>query len=185
MFCLTEKECCEWLLSHDIDAVDARGFPEVVGDYEVLFAAPTQAARQRILAKSLVQWIGPYNVALFWLSEWTAYEEEEMALACALRRGHGEKRMLIDAPGHVFSFEEQAELIGWVFLMINFGWDGYLFASPHEGRMFQTSHENFLWATSQDYAALQKVRQVSRLYNLEVYRETEFNQKPPRRGESI
>src|SRR5437867_109823 len=108
---ITSAECLEWLESHEIDRADERGFPEIVGEYEVFFAAPEKARVQRILARELVEWVGAFERALLWVADWTAYEPEEMAVALALRRAHAESRHLIDAQGHVFGCQEKEELI--------------------------------------------------------------------------
>src|ERR1051325_9841545 len=145
MRCLTNKECLEWLETRDIDRVSAQGWPEVVGDYEVFFAAPKEARAHALLARDLVTWVDEFETALFWLSDWPFYKPDEMAIVSGLRHAHGEQRHLIDAPGHVFEFKERNELVGWVSLMMSFGWDGHLFTSPFRGSMFQTSHEAFVW----------------------------------------
>src|SRR6266436_4149808 len=118
MKCLTNKECLEWLETRDINGVTPEGWPKVSGDYEVFFAAPTDARAQGLLARDLVAWAGDFEAALFWLSDWPFYKPDEMAIIAGLRRAHGEQRRLIDAPGHVFEFSEHGELIGWVSLMM-------------------------------------------------------------------
>jgi hypothetical protein len=173
MQCITPPECLDWLEAKKIDAVSDRGFPEVVGNYEVFFAAPDKARLQTILARELVEWIGEFETVLFWISDWPAYKPEEMAIITALRRAHGEDRWLIDAPGHIFTREEKDELIGWVSLMMAFGWDGFLFAAPFRGKMFQTSHEDFIWITSEDLESFTAARQFPRKHERELYRETQ------------
>lgn len=173
MRCLTNKECLEWLETRDIDGVSAEGWPEVVGDYEVFFAAPREARSQGLLARDLVTWVGEFETALFWLSDWPFYKPDEMAIALGLRRAHKEQRQLIDAPGHVFEFKERDELVGWVSLMMSFGWDGHLFTSPFHGSMFQTSHEDFVWAFTSDLQQFGEARKFVRKYEVEIYRETE------------
>jgi hypothetical protein len=172
MHCLTDTECQEWLRQENIDAVDARGLPEVVGDYEVFFEAPKDARTQHTLAHEMIEWIGEIGTALLWLSDWPFAAPSENALVTALRCGHGERRSLIDAPGHLFRAEERNELVGWVFLMMGFGWDAYLFVSPFRGSMFQTSHEDFVWTTTSEVQVHRRAQQIVRDYKLTVRRET-------------
>jgi hypothetical protein len=75
MRCITSVECLEWLELHEIDAVCERGFPKVVGDYEVFFAAPTEARTQQSLAREMIEWVGAFDTALFWISEWPLLQE--------------------------------------------------------------------------------------------------------------
>jgi hypothetical protein len=57
----------------------------------------------------------------------TLYQPDEMALFDSLRRGHGEHRALIDAPGHLFPAAEQAEAVAHCYLAVIFGWSAYLY----------------------------------------------------------
>jgi len=172
MKCLTQTECLEWLESRNIDGATAEGWPEVVGDYEVFFDAPRDCRIQGLLARDLVAWVGEFETALFWLSDWPFYKPDEMAIISGLRSAHGEGRRLIDAPGHVFAFGERDELTGWVSLMMNFGWDGYLFTFPFRGSMFQTSHEDFVWVVTSDANQFTEARKQVRKYDLKIHRET-------------
>ena len=173
MKCLTNKECLDWLEARDIDGVTAEGWPEVVGDYEVFCAAPRDARAQGLLARDLVTWVGEFETALFWLSDWPFCKPDEMAIISGLRRAHGEQRRLIDAPGHLFEFSERDELVAWVSLMMSFGWDGHLFTSPFCGSVFQTSHEDFIWVVTSDQQQFGEVKQFVRKYGVEIYRETQ------------
>jgi hypothetical protein len=172
MRCFTKVECLEWLESHEIDGATAEGWPEVVGDYEVLFAAPRDARAQGLLARDIVAWVGEFEVALFWLSDWPFYKPDEMAIISGLRRAHGEARRLIDAPGHLFESGEREELVGWVSLMMNFGWDGHLFSLPFRGSTFQTSHEDIVWAGTTDAGQFSEAQKLARKYELKIHRET-------------
>jgi hypothetical protein len=171
MKAITSGECIDWLAKHDAKGSFAAG-PELIGDYEVMFAAPKEGRLQAILARQLVSWVGEFETALFWLSDWPFYQPDEMAIIMSMRRGHGECREVIDAPGHVFNITERDEMVGWISLMINFGWDGHLYTSPFHGNMFQTSHEDFIWATSSDRQRYNEISILVREWPLEIYRET-------------
>ena len=56
MKCLSNRECLEWLAIRDIDGASAEGWPEVVGDYEILCAAPKEA-RAQAPGLSVFRWI--------------------------------------------------------------------------------------------------------------------------------
>jgi hypothetical protein len=176
MLSITDMECVDWLKSHEIDALDDSDFPEMVGAYEVFFASPIEARAQLRLARDLINWISPFDTALFWCTDWPFYQPEEMAITKALRRGHNELRSLMEAPGHLFNWEEREELIGWVALMINFGWDSYVFPSPFSGEMFKTSHEDFLWVSTSAGEKLKAARNFPRKYGLQIHRETQIDQ---------
>jgi hypothetical protein len=173
MNCLTPSESANWLRVRHIEGLRENATPSAFGDYEVFSAAPTNARAQQHLARDLVSWIGEFDTALFWLTDWPFYQADEMALVSSLRKSHGEQRLLIEAPGHVFTYSEKEELIGWIYLMMCFGWDGYLFASPFRGNMFQTSHEDFVWLLSSDAKHFAEAQRLVREYKLKIYRETQ------------
>jgi hypothetical protein len=173
MQCLTPSESAEWLRSHRINGLSDGGGPCVFGDYEVFAASPRDARIQQFLARDLVTWLGEFESALFWLTDWPFYEPYELTLISSLRKGHGEHRPLIEAPGHVFAESERDELIGWVSLMMCFGWDGYLFTSPFQGSLFQTSHEDFVWLWSSVAGRFAEAQRIIRGYDLTIHRETQ------------
>ncbi|HVU26393.1 MAG TPA: hypothetical protein VHG71_01490 [Verrucomicrobiae bacterium] len=150
MKCLTQIECVEWLRQQKISALCEDNSPCVIGDFEIAFHTPTESCTQQNLARDLIAWIGEFDSALFWITDWPFHKKDEDALIWRLRKNHGENNWLIDKPGNFFSFEEKDELVGWIYLMMIFGWDGYLFVSPFPQNMLQISHENFVWVLSLD-----------------------------------
>ena len=172
MQCLNPSESAEWLRTRSIAGLSDGGKPCVFGDYEVFAASPREARVQQLLARDLVTWLGDFESVLFWLTDWPFYTPDEMALIESLRKSHGERRLLIEAPGHVFVESERDELIGWVSLMMCFGWDGYLFTSPFQGSLFQTSHEDFVWLLSSVVERFAEAQRIIRQYDLKIYRET-------------
>ena len=172
MRCLTLSESAQWLRTQQIDGLAEDNRPCVFGSYELFCASPKQSWAQQGLARDLLAWIGEFDTALFWVTDWPFSEPDEMALISSLRRSHGESRLLIEAPGHVFASNEGDELVGWIYLMMCFGWDGYLFASPYHGSMFQTSHEAFVWLLSSYSERFSEARRIIHSYDLKIHRET-------------
>src|SRR5438309_9779095 len=96
-----------------------------------------------------------------------------MAIIAGLRRANGEQRHLIDAAGHLFEASERDEVIGWVSLMMSYGWDGHLFTLPFRGSMFQTSHEDFVWMATSTPDRFDEARNLVGKYGLKMHRETQ------------
>lgn len=172
MQCLTPSESAAWLRAHRIPALLENETPCVIGDYEVFSETPKSAKAMRRLARDLVSWLGDFETCLFWLTDWPFHEEDEMELVSFMRERHGEHRLLIEAPGHVFASTERHELTRWVFMTMGFGWDGYLFTSPFRGSMLQTSHEDFVWLLSAGLERFVQARSIVRRHGLKIHRES-------------
>jgi hypothetical protein len=172
MRCLTSIESTEWLRTHGIDALSSDGTPTVFGAYEVFCKAPKEFRSQQHVARSLVSWLGKPENCLLWITDWPFSSPDEMAIVSGLRRHHGELRSLLDAPGHLFVADELDELTAWVYLLMGFAWDGYVFASPYPGAMFQTSHEYFIWLLSDNPDRFSEAQRITREYQLKLIRQT-------------
>ena len=174
MKCLNKSECAEWLRQHQIKALCDDNTPCVIGDYEIAFHTPKESSAQQNLARDLIAWLGEFESALFWITDWPFHKADEDTLISQLRKSHGENTLMIDTPGHLFNFDEKEELIGWVYLMMMFGWDGYLFVLPFRQSMFQTSHENFVWVLSSDKKQFTQIQKTIHEYKVNVWRETKL-----------
>jgi hypothetical protein len=90
-----------------------------------------------------------------------------MALIDSLRRGHGEHRPLIDAPGHLFTPAEQAEAIGHSYLAVTFRWSAYFHLAPGAATVFFLEGDLIdFW--SADEKLKQTVRGVIQTYELRL-----------------
>ncbi len=94
------------------------------------------------LATQLVDWLPNACERMLWLGSWETYPPDQTILFETVRRGCGESRHIIDAPGHLFQssaydrndyetrtaedHKENALMWGLLLLMITLDWDGYL-----------------------------------------------------------
>jgi hypothetical protein len=109
----------------------------------------------------------PFSRALVVFTDWPLYQPDEMALIDSLRRGHGEQRRLIDAPGHCFGLAEEAECIGHCYLAVTFGWSAYLYISSGAATVhFWEGDLVDFW--SLDESLTQKVLSIVHSYELRV-----------------
>src|SRR5947207_10215141 len=110
MKCLTPNECSDWLRGRGI--VEAPYSRNSTGDFCFQFEPPIKPSRLTAFTRGLFDTFGEFSGALVMFTDWALYRPDEMALIDSLRREHGEHRLLIDAPGHLFfSSEEQDEAI--------------------------------------------------------------------------
>ena len=172
MRCLTNLECARWLASASIDAVGEDHLPRLTGDYELVFQAPAEARTQRLLARDLAAWLDGDGEVLLWLTAWPFQRPDEVALLTGLRRGHGERRSLAEACGHVFAAAEQPELAAWIALVMSFSWEAAVFASPHRGCMFQLTHDELLRVVTSDAKSSANAGDFARKYDVDIYRES-------------
>src|SRR5258706_14110022 len=102
MKCLTLKECSDWL--RELDILEAPYSQEAAADdFCFQFEPPTKPSRLTAFTRGLFDTFGEFSGALVVFTDWALYRPDEMALVDSLRRGHGERRALIDAPGHLFT----------------------------------------------------------------------------------
>ncbi len=125
MKCLTLNECSDWLRERGI--VEDPYSQDKGDDFCFQFEPPTNPRRLTAFTRELFDTFGEFSGALVVFTEWALYRPDEMSLVDSLRRGHGEHRALIDAPGHLFGPAEQAEAIAHCYLALMFGWTAYLY----------------------------------------------------------
>lgn len=98
-------------------------------------------------AKELVKCM-PSNSGYFLLiTEYGIWpSREDWGLFYKLRSAYGEKRELYESPGHVFGAYEKDDLHTYIFLMLCFGWGGYLVQNSASKFCF-ISHDGWMgWA---------------------------------------
>ena len=163
---LTKAEIARWSNARNVPLAPATGL------FELLFVAPGEARKQANLARALVEWLGPFDAALVHATDWPFYKPDEMAIVDSLRRGHGDRRRLIDAPGHIFENGETAELTGWLSLFLAFGWDGHFHPSPYRGNGLQTSHHDHVRVIAAELERREAARALAAEFDLQILSET-------------
>jgi hypothetical protein len=126
MKCFTPSECSEWL--RKLEIVEAPySLDNSAEAYAFQFEPPSKPGRLTAFMRALFDAFGEFPGALLVFDDWSLYHPDEMAIIESLRRGHGEHRHLIDAPGHLFTSVEVAEAIGHCYLALMYGWSAYLY----------------------------------------------------------
>ncbi len=166
MKCLTSNECSEWLRERGI--VEAPYSQDTAAeDFCFQFEPPREPNRLTAFTRALFDTFGEFDGALVVFTDWSVYHPDEMALIDSLRRGQGERRALIDAPGHLFSSAEQAEAIAHCYLAVMFGWTAYLYLSSATATvLFWEGDLLDFW--SDDERLIKEVRGTVQTYELRV-----------------
>ncbi len=126
---LTREECSAWLVSHSIVEEPSLRAHQVAcpSPFYDQVNLPRDARKQSRIAKKLVPIARPYGAAVLQFDDWVFYTPDEMAVIQAIRRAHGETRLLIDAPNHLFGPDEEDLLVGMSSLAMFYAWRAYLY----------------------------------------------------------
>jgi hypothetical protein len=153
---LTNDECSAWTETLGVDQIFFDAMPDpngiVPGEVDVAFEDSDQPKVN--LAQTFASWIGPFEGCLLWIKEygiWPSFENRH--LFRRLRLSYGETREIQDAPGHLFSVQEYEDLVSYLDLALQFGWGGYLIASPLSCLIF-VSHDGWLRVHSDNHREL-------------------------------
>ena len=171
MQCLTPNQCSEWLREHGI--VESPYSRDEANDAFCLqFEPPEKPSRLTAFTRSLFDGFGEFPGALIVFTDWALYRPDEMALIDSLRRGHGEERWLIDAPGHLFDPTEQTIAIGFSYLAVIFGWSAYLYL-PSGAVTILLWEGDLIDVWSSDEALPHTIREIVQTYELRVTSDTD------------
>ncbi len=123
---LTNEDCSEWLASRKLRP-DPYYSPEARPPYCEQFPLSDKTLNVFALFRSIVECIQPFDTALLHVTDWSPYHPDEMALIVHVRQAFGERRPLIETPGHVFTATEHDLLIGLLSLVTSYGWTAYIY----------------------------------------------------------
>ena len=164
---LTKAEIARWSNARNVPLAPATGL------FEIRFAVPPESANQARLSRALLDWLGPFDAVLVQLTEWPQDRPEEMAIVDALRRGHGDRRRVLEAPGHVFESGEKAEVTGWLALLLAFGWDAHFHPSPYRGDGLQTSKLDAVRVMAAGLERREAARAIAATFHLDILSEAD------------
>jgi hypothetical protein len=167
----TPNQSSEWLRERRI--IESPYSKDEANDAFCLqFEPPEKPIRLTAFTRSLFDGFGKFPGALLVFTDWALYRPDEMELIDSLRRGKGEKRWLIDAPGHLFDQTEQAAAVGYCYLAVIFGWSAYLYlASGAVTVLFWEG--DFIDVWSSDETLPFTIREIVRTYELRITSDTD------------
>lgn len=154
MWCLSKDESKRWC--EGFDFVES-GLPKI-DKFKYRVTAPfaqMPASRLHWLARLAASHLEPFDECLLWVTQWEIWpSSENFHLFYRLRESYGERRRLVDAPGHLFLKHENADLATFISLGLWNGWDFYLLPDLGNGAAF-VSHDEVveLHTNDKDVAA--------------------------------
>jgi len=154
-------DCCR---AHDValagDDADSQGPVTLVDDpalgqrTSLFYAEGRRSGREPAVAGAAVRALGAWEECLVWLTGWGVWPSgEDWPRFYAWREGHGERRSLEAAPGHLFRAGEAVDLEALLTQVLENGWDATLL--PARGgaatdRRVITSHDEWIAMQSRE-----------------------------------
>ena len=148
MRCLTYSECRTWCLEHDYPVIDAdyygRSEPAFRDQFEEIQLAACDDKESVSRARHVIEWAGRENgEVLLWVGDWAVWPgHQHTPLFTRFREGCGERRPLIEAPGHLIAPRELDDGISVLVTALWFMWDCSVFPA-NRGPVFFTSHDEW------------------------------------------
>jgi hypothetical protein len=131
MKCLTSEELAMLVEPLGIRRLPTNYLDVPKRESEVLIKAPPCPLRLERFAGRLSNFLGD-GERILWLIDWETDPINQYVLFTAIRKGYGEMRSLIAAPGHLFAngeIDDAALLGGMSFLIVAFNWQAYLLSA--------------------------------------------------------
>ena len=146
--CLTYQECLDWCRKRGYPATEADKFgrpaPAVKEQFhQVPLIYPKESGPKVELAISMIDWMSSSNEILLWVSDWAVWHEyHHMPLFTRFREAFGERRPLIEAPGHLVDKKDFDDAVSVLATSLLFLWDCHVFAD-NERRVYVCSHDEW------------------------------------------
>ena len=155
MRCLTTTESEEWISGHSWPINPAKPNEEIFGINAKIPNNFTQIFWfSEFLSKSFIS----FETCLLQVTTWGVWpSSENLHLFYKLRETYGERRLISEAPGHLFQKYERADLATFIQIGILSGWDFELHPNPAWIRGF-VSHDEWFELFSTDEANLNEVQ---------------------------
>lgn len=158
MHFLTDTECRVWCATQSVE-LNEKGAPVVQppGLHCLRFALPKTIMKLVWFAQYIEASLKPRTRCLLWVTEWGVWpSSENWHLYYRLRQSYGDRRLLDEAPGHLFLPYEAADLISFLQVGLIAGWDMYLLPSDGYGRAF-ASHDEWVALALEDASEIHRI----------------------------
>ena len=141
---MTNEECREWM----------RGRGQGDGDWPTLEESPSPQVKGRLGfafadAFRLSSIFSYDSEVLLWVTA-TRIWSANLHLYYRFREGYGDRRLVEQAPGHLFLNYEKTDLLSYLQIIIQNGWDFYALGAEDYARLFVSHDEYFVAAVADD-----------------------------------
>lgn len=155
----TNHECEQWMRDRERKKPD-----ELAGFHREHILQPREPYRVYGLAQVVATSITYRQPALLWITAWGLWpSSENWHLYYKLRESYGDRRLLDEAPGHLFLEHEAEDLASFLQLAMLSGWDAYLLTHADYVNAF-LSHNEYIELFAQLDDNLRSVRKELRTF---------------------
>lgn len=160
---LTPGEWQKWCSDRDIPLRDAGWIRPDIGAEHFHIADltyPADSGAKVSLARYLLSLVAKEEETLLLVDDWAVWpSSQHMPLFTRFREAFGERRPLIEAPGHLVIGSETDDAVSIVSTALLFIWDCYGISSS--GRdAFYFSHDEYCYFASRDVDVVAKVQKT-------------------------
>jgi hypothetical protein len=157
---LTPTEWQAWCGEHRVPLnQDWTRHPSITAEhyYVVDLPYPKDSGAKVNLARRLLKLVPPESETLLLLADWAVFPScQHMPLFTRFREALGERRPLIETPGHIFTSADHEDAVSIVAMSLLFIWDCYgISASGRDA--FYLSHDEFCYFASRDASVVANV----------------------------
>ena len=140
---LDRKQSIDWLVAKGLSVSENN--PSFSQFYKVMDTRiPGDSGRKSAISRALVSQFDANGESLLWINEFGIWpSSEERNLFDGFRRSLGERRALHEAPGHLFSKSDLANVTSLLAMALYFIWGAVLY-SPEKGLAIEIDHDEFI-----------------------------------------
>lgn len=156
---LTLNESHDWCRDCGIELDrSSLGVPPAAEGNALRLALPAKASRLTWFSRVVEESIQPWERCLLLVTGWGVWaSSENWHLYYRLRQSYGDKRLLEEAPGHLFLGFEANDLVSFLELGIVFGWDMHVVPAGGYGRVF-ISHDEWIQFVMSDESKVTELK---------------------------
>jgi|GEM_PF-2067399 len=162
---LTYSESAEWCAKRGFSTRQREGYvvgpePDLTSPpfHFVEFKPPVDSGNKVFFARWLYSLVDSSPELLLWIGDWAVWpSSQHMPLFDRFREGFGERRPLIEAPGHILTPQEAEDSVSIIAVALFFIWDCHILAASGRDAVF-VSHDEVGWFASRDPSVTESVR---------------------------
>lgn len=125
-----------------------------------MFSIPEDAGRRVALAKNLLSLLDESAELLVQIGDWAVWPSgQHMPLFDRFRQALGERRPLIEAPGHAIPASERDDAASILVLSVLYLWNCHVLSATSDQALF-VSHDEYGWFAVRGHRSLESANQL-------------------------